>query len=138
MDYESTLKQFFKYPDTFQQLFNEKIKSPSTLHFDLKVGSFSSFFYYSYPIYEKVFSVYQKSIKLNEIYNLGNLGTQIAVMSEKAFTRIKYLKSIESEPIYREKYYTRKNQADIRFEEIRIEELNSDKPKIEDLMKRYD
>ena len=69
MNYESTLKQYFKYPDSFQQLLEEKLKSSSTLHFNLKIGNFSSFFYYSYPIFEKVFSVYQKSVKLNEIYN---------------------------------------------------------------------
>lgn len=104
--------------------------------FDVVIGYRADDAYFKFPM---IFIRNELSVdKLNEIYNLGNLGTQIAVMSEKAFTRIKYLRSIESEPIYREKYYTRKNQADIRFEEIRIEELNSDKPKIEDLMKRYD
>ena len=69
MNYENTLKQFFKYPDTFKQILDEKLNSPSTLHFNLKIKDSQTFFYYSYPLYEKVFSVFQKSVKLNKIYN---------------------------------------------------------------------
>ena len=43
------------------------------------------------------------------------------------------------EPIYFDRYRSRKNAADKRFDEIRIEEINNtNNTKIEDLMKQYD
>ena len=104
--------------------------------FDIVIGYRADDAYFKFPMF---FLRNELSInKLEEIYKLGNLGLQIALISEKAFHHIKFIKAINSEPIYREKYRTRKNQADVRFEEIRIQEINNDNPKIEELMKQYD
>lgn len=78
------------------------------------------------------------SEKLEEIYRLGNLGKQIAILSEKAFSRIKYVSSVPAEPIFHERYQTRKADADARFERIRLEEINSLRPKLDDLIREYD
>lgn len=104
--------------------------------YDVIIGYRADDAYFKFPIF---FLRNELSIdKLDEIYKLGNLGMQIVIISKKAFSHIKFLKYVESEPKHHEKYYTRKNQADIRFEEIRVEELNNNHPKIEDLMKKYD
>ena len=77
-------------------------------------------------------------IKLEEIYNLGFLGKQIAIISEKAFNRLKYIESIESQPIHREKYKNRINDANVRFKEIANEERWKDGDRLIDLVKRND
>ena len=116
--------------------FLEKHFYIDTSQYDVAIGYRADDAYFKFPMF---FLRNELSLsRLEEIYRLGNLGLQVAIISEKAFSRLKYLKSINSEPQYREKYFTRKNQADIRFEEIRIEELNNNNPKIEDLMKQYD
>lgn len=104
--------------------------------YDVVIGYRADDAYFKFPLF---FLQNELSIeRLEEIYKLGNLGKQIAIVSEKAFSKLKFVESIEVESIFYERYVTRKNKADIRFEEIRIEELNNDKPKIEDLMKEYD
>lgn len=104
--------------------------------YDVVIGYRADDAYFKFPLF---FIQNELSIeRLEEINKLGNLGKQIALVSEKAFSRLKYVESIEVESIFHERYVTRKNKADIRFEEIRIEELNNDKPKVEDLMKQYD
>ena len=104
--------------------------------YDIIIGYRADDAYFKFPLY---FIQNEISLsRLEEIYKLGNLGIQIALKSEKAFNRISFIEAIEAESQYHEKYVTRKNEADQRFEEIRIEEINSDKPKLEDLMKEYD
>lgn len=104
--------------------------------YDVVIGYRADDAYFKFPLF---FIQNEISIeRLEEIYHLGNLGTQIAVMSEKAFKRIKFIDSIDVEPIYHERYIKRKNEADERFETIRVEEINSKKEKLEDLMKKYD
>lgn len=68
MSYESTLKQFFKYPDDFKKMYEEKFKSSSSLHFNFVINEHPSFFNYSLSIFEKVLSVVQKSTTLNSIF----------------------------------------------------------------------
>ena len=68
MSYESTLKQFFKYPDNFKKMYEEKLNSTSTLRFNFVINSHPSFFNYNLTIFEKVLSVVQKSTMLNSIF----------------------------------------------------------------------
>lgn len=68
MSYESTLKQFFKYPDDFKKMYEEKFNSTSSLHFNFVINSHPSFFNYNLTIFEKVLSVVQKSTILNSIF----------------------------------------------------------------------
>lgn len=104
--------------------------------FDVIIGYRADDAYFKFPMF---FIQNELSVdKLKEIYQLGNLDKQIAIKSEKAFKRLKFIKSIVAESEYHDQYYLRKNQADIRFEEIRIQDVNSNKIKIEDLIKKYD
>lgn len=104
--------------------------------YDVIIGYRADDAYFKFPLF---FLQNELSMeKLHEIYHLGNLGKQIAIVSEKAFGRIKYIASIEAEPVFHERCLTAKNKADARFEEMRIEDINSDKEKIEDLMRDYD
>lgn len=104
--------------------------------YDVVVGYRADDAYFKFPMF---FIQNELSIsKLEEIYKLGNLGKQIAIISEKAFSKLSFINAIEVESFYQERYNTRKNKADARFEEIRIEEINSDNPKIDDLIKEYD
>lgn len=104
--------------------------------YDVVIGYRADDAYFKFPLF---FIQNELSLeRLEEIYKLGNLGKQIAIISEKAFSRLKFISAIETEPFFKERYITRKNQADVRFEEIRIEEINNNKPKIEDLMRDYD
>jgi len=68
MNYESTLKQYFKYPNDFKKMYEEKYNSTSTLHFNFIINEHPSFFFYSLPVFEKVLSIYQKSNILNDIF----------------------------------------------------------------------
>lgn len=76
--------------------------------------------------------------KLDEIYHLGFLGLQIAIKSEKAFKRLKYIESIKAEPIYKEKYAYRIDDADRRFKEIVKEERWEEGERLIDLVKKDD
>lgn len=104
---------------------------------DVIIGYRADDAYFKFPMF---FIQNELSIeRMEEIYKLGNLGSQIVLKSEKAFSKIKFVKSYVSEPIYADRYRMRKNIADKRFEEIRIEEINNiNNTKIEDLMKEYD
>ena len=76
---------------------------------------------------------------LEEIYNLGYyLQKQVALISEKAFNRLKFVKSIPAEPIYLDKYRTRVTLADERFREIAKSERWKDGTRLIDLVKAND
>ena len=116
--------------------FLEKYFYIDVTNYDIVIGYRADDAYFKFPM---LFIQNELSIdKLEEIYKLGNLGKQVVLISEKAFSKIKFIDSKPVEKGYYEKYQARKNHADIRFEEIRIEELNQNKDKIEDLMKKYD
>ena len=104
--------------------------------FDVIIGYRADDSYFKFPL---SFIRNELSIeKLEEIYKLGDLGKQIVLISEKAFSKLTFLKAESVDPIYKEKYQTRKNEADIKFERIRIEEINSLSSKIMDLVRDYD
>lgn len=118
--------------------FLEKYYYPKEIEqFDIIIGYRADDAYFKFPMF---FIQNELSVeRLREIYALGNLGTQIAVMSKKAFSRLKFISAEEVEPIYYDRYRSRKNAADKRFDEIRIEEINNtNNTKIEDLMKQHD
>ena len=106
--------------------------------FDIIIGYRADDAYFKFPM---LFIQNELSIeRMEEIYKLGNLGLQIVLKSEKAFSRIKFVEPpINVKAAYYDKYRARKNAADKRFEEIRIEEINSiHKTKIDDLIKEHD
>ena len=69
MNFESTLKQFFKYPDEFNEILKEKINSSSSIHFNLLINDQNAFFYYNLPMFEKILSLVGKSNELKSIFN---------------------------------------------------------------------
>ena len=57
---------------------------------------------------------------LKEIYRLGELETQIVLISEKAFEQISYMDSVNVDMTYSEYYDNRIKEASRRFNEILI------------------
>ena len=72
---------------------------------------------------------------LEEIYMLGYLGVQYALISEKAYKRLKFIKSEIVEPIFYDKYQKRIYNADNRFEELKNKDKYLDGTRILDLLK---
>ena len=133
-DIEPQVKELYKKRFDFLE---DSFYPKEIEQYDVIIGYRADDAYFKFPMY---FIQNELSIeRLREIYELGNLGTQIAIMSEKAFSKIKFISAEEVEPIYFDRYRSRKNVADKRFDEIRIEEINNaNNTKIEDLMKQYD
>ena len=77
--------------------------------------------------------------RLEEIYHNGELGKQYALKSEKAFQKIRYLRSFEVEPIYHQRYMSCKDAANRSYSRLELEERNAKGTRIRDLMEgRYD
>ena len=74
---------------------------------------------------------------LEKIYLLGNLGKQYVLISEKAFSRIKFQKAIPAEPIYYERYHKRIDAADNSYRELEREERTSKGKRARDLIREY-
>lgn len=77
--------------------------------------------------------------KLEEIYNLGNLGKQYVLISEKAFKRIKFICALKPEEIYHERYLRRIDNADNSYRELERLERRSKGKRLNDLVEeKYD
>ena len=72
---------------------------------------------------------------LEEIYLLGYLGTQYALISEKALKRLKFIKSEVVDFVYHDKYQVRIFNADNRFEEMKNKDKYLDGTRMLDLIK---
>ena len=72
--------------------------------------------------------------KLEEIYALGDLGEQYAVISEKAFSHLKFLSAIPSPAPFQERYWLRRENADNSYRELERREKRSRGIRIRDLM----
>ena len=69
MEYESTLKLFFKLDSkTFKEELQKKIDSYDTLKFNFAINAHQSFFHYDRFVFEKVIKVETKNEKLNSIF----------------------------------------------------------------------
>lgn len=104
--------------------------------YDVVIGYRADDSFFSFPLMFVESRI--RVIKLENIYNLGFLGKQIVIISKKAFNRLKFMESIESHPIHKEKYLNRINDANIRFKEIMNEERWKDGDRLIDLVKRND
>lgn len=103
--------------------------------YDVIVGFRADDAYFKFPLmFIRNVLTYEK---LETIYMNGNLGKQIAIMSEKAFSRLKFIKAIEAEEEYFDRYKKRKDDADNRYKELENSEKKSHKNKIRDLMRAY-
>ena len=72
--------------------------------------------------------------KLEEIYLEGNLGKQYVLMSEKAFSKIRYVGYVESEPLYKERYELRKNNANRNYTELELSQRKAKGKRIRDFI----
>ena len=104
--------------------------------YDVVIGYRADDSFFVFPL--MLVSSQIRIIKLEEIYNLGFLGKQIAIISERAFKRLKYIESIEAAPIYKDKYSKRIHDAKIRFKEISNEERWQEGDRLIDLIRRDD
>lgn len=73
---------------------------------------------------------------LDEIYHLGYLGEQIAFMSKKAFSRLKYLESSSVHKSYYDKYQNRIKDANDKFKEIAKKEKYKKGTRLIDLVNK--
>ena len=73
--------------------------------------------------------------QLEYSYNLGELGVQYALMSEKAFKQLKFIKSIESDDKYVSSYFNKVLSANIRFDNLNKDE---DGKRINDILRELE
>lgn len=122
-----------EYKDVFEFLEKYYI---DVSQFDIVIGYRADDAYFRFPL---MFIKNQLTFeKLEEIYLLGNLGEQYALISEKAYKRIKFIKAIDVEPIYKERYLKRKDSADNSYKALEIEQRLSKGKRVRDLIKEHD
>ena len=105
--------------------------------YDMVIGYRADDSYFLFPL---MFIESQIRLEgLEDIYNLGYyLQKQIAIVSEKAFNKLKFVEAIPAEPVYHDKYRTRVTAADERFREIVKNEKWKDGVRLIDLVKAND
>lgn len=104
--------------------------------YDIVIGYRADDAYFRFPLmFIKNILTYEK---LEEIYLLGNLGQQYVLISEKAFKKINFIKAIEVEPLYRERYLKRKDAADNSYKALEFEQRLTEGTRVRDMMKNND
>lgn len=100
--------------------------------YDVIIGYRADDAYFRFPLLfmDNVLSVE----RLEEIYRLGDLGIQLFIQSEKAFSKLKYIDSKQVDEEYFYKYRERLNAAKQKFEQIRDEEMYAAGTRLRDLM----
>lgn len=122
-----------EFRDVFEYL--EKFYIDVT-KYDLVIGYRADDAYFRFPLmFIKNILTYEK---LEEIYLLGNLGQQYVLISEKAFNKTKFVKAIEAEPLYRERYLKRKDAADNSYKTLELEQRLAKGTRVRDMMKNND
>lgn len=100
--------------------------------YDVVIGYRADDAYYAFP---KAFIYSEITVdRLKEIYRLGELETQIVLISEKAFEQISYMDSVNVDMTYSEYYDNRIKEAARRFNEILIEARYENGLRIRDLL----
>ena len=122
-----------EFSDVFEYL--EKYYIDVT-KYDIVIGYRADDAYFRFPLmFIKNILTYEK---LEEIYLLGNLGQQYVLISEKAFNKIKFVKAIDAEPIYRERYLKRKDAADNSYKSLELEQRVAKGTRVRDMIKNND
>ena len=104
--------------------------------YDVVIGYRSDDAYFKFP---KMFLDDQISLSyLEEIYMLGNLGTQFVLISNIALTRIRYISSEIVDASYYNKYLNNIDKANLMLEKIVISSSNELGTKLLDLLREYD
>ena len=131
-----TLDPTFKDNYSRELLYLEKHYYIDISEYDVVIGFRADDSFFEFPLMFVSSAI--RLERLETIYTLGFLGIQIAVISEKAFSRLKFIEAIKAEPIYQQKYRTRIKQADDRFKEIAKEERWLEGTRLIDLVKQDD
>lgn len=117
------------YADVFNYLENYYI---DVTKYDVVIGFRADDAYFRFPL---MFVMNVLTLdKLEEIYQLGNLGKQYVLISEKAFSHLKFIKSLECEAVYHDRYIRRKESADNSYRELERSERNSKGKRVRDLI----
>ena len=112
-----TIKKTFKENHKKELKYLEDNYYIDVSEYDLVIGYRADDSYFEFPL---LFVDNKLRLEtLTEIYELGHLGVQYAVVSKKAFSRLKYQKYIDAEPIYKDKYQTRIRLANNQYEELK-------------------
>ncbi len=100
--------------------------------YDVVIGYRADDAYFEFPLLfmDNVLTIE----RLKEIYLLGELGKQIFIQSEKAFSHLKYIESKQVDEEYFYKYRERLNAAKQKFEQIRDEEMYTAGTRLRDLI----
>ena len=121
---------YFEFADSLEYL--EKFYV-DVEQYDVVIGYRADDAYFVFPrMFIRNVLTFEKS---EEIYLLGDLGKQYVLISEKAFSRIKFVDAISSEPIYYERYRRRKDAADNSYKELEKNERISNGHRIRDLIR---
>jgi len=67
--FESTLKEFSKYPDKFETLYLEKINKRDTIVFDFEINGYKAFVHFNNDLFNLIIEITNKNNKLNNLYN---------------------------------------------------------------------
>lgn len=66
--FETTLKEFSKYPNEFENLYKQKLNKRDTIIFDFKINGYPAFIHFNNDLFNLVFEVNNKNNELNNIY----------------------------------------------------------------------
>lgn len=67
--FESTLKEFSKYPKEFENLYKEKLNKRDTIVFDFCINNFPAFIHFNNDLFNLIIEVNNKNNELNNIFN---------------------------------------------------------------------
>lgn len=104
--------------------------------YDVVVGYRADDAYFRFPLMFVRSEIRLES--LEDFYRLGHLDKQIAMISEKAFSRLKFVEAIPAEPIYKDRYRSRIVNADDRFSFLARQERWKEGTRLIDLVKEND
>ncbi len=103
------------------------------LEYDIVVGFRADDAYFKFP---QAFVENRITLgRMNEIYELGDLGTQYVIISKKAYSKLKFIKSIEVNEEYFYKYQDRVDSAKEEYFKILSEERYASGTRIDDLIR---
>ena len=122
------------YPRELKYLFEKYLLDISL--YDIVIGYRADDSYFHFP---EAFVKSEITLKsLNEIFKAGDLGKQYVIVSERAFSLIKYIDYEEAFQESKTDYYRRKNKADKTFADLLTADRYSKEIRMRDLIKDYE
>lgn len=129
MHYRELEERFIK-SFAFRLDYLEKKYYIDVKQFDVVIGYRADDAYFRFPL-----DFLRGNITLEQLedyFVFGNLGIQYALISEKAFSHLKYIKCFDSNSKYLNRYFNRVREATQRFDELN---KDSDGIRIQDIIK---